>query len=239
MGDLDSFAHESPEVSKAEQINTIKGCAGLAYAAGAESMVSSLSSWFLAMVLNQDVQRRAQEELDKVLGGRLPMFEDRQDLPYIEAMVTETLRWNPVAPLGLPHMVTKDDVYNGYFIPGGTTIAGNSWAILHDPETYPEPLRFLPERFLPDQKTGNPSSQPFPECAFGYGRRICPGRFMTTNSLFISIAHILTCFDIGPMPGAPMPTAKFADGMISHPVPFKCSIKPRSEKVLALISQRD
>jgi cytochrome P450 len=52
------------------------------------------------MVLHQDVQRRAQEELDRVLCGRLPTFEDREDLPYIEAMMTETLRWNPVAPLG-------------------------------------------------------------------------------------------------------------------------------------------
>jgi len=137
----------------------------------------------------------------------------------------------------LPHMVTRDDVYNGYFIPKGTIIAGNSWGILHDPQAYPKPHEFVPERFLPDPKTGQPSAQPFPECAFGYGRRICPGRFMTTNSLFISIAYILTCFDIRPMPGAPKPTAKFTDGMISHPCPFNYSLTPRSEKSQALILQ--
>lgn len=74
-------------------------------------MVSSLSCWFLAMVIYPGVQKRAQAELDRVLKGRLPTFEDQQDLPYIQAMVTETLRWNGVAPLGLPHMSTKDDVY--------------------------------------------------------------------------------------------------------------------------------
>jgi len=237
LADVDSFASDSPGVSKAEQIETIKGCAGLAYAAGAESMVSSLSCWFLAMVLYPKVQKRAQAELDRVAKGRLPTLQDQQDLPYIQAMVTETLRWNGVAPLGLPHMSTKDDVYNGYFIPAGTTVAGNTWAILHDPEAYPRPMEFIPERFLPDPKTGKPSTAPFPEPAFGYGRRICPGKNVSQNYLFITMASILSCFTITPQEGAPKPSAKFTDGMISHPAPFECNIKPRSEKALELIRQ--
>ncbi|KAG7095113.1 hypothetical protein E1B28_005898 [Marasmius oreades] len=95
------------------------------------------------MVLHPEVQSKARAELDSVVGhARLPDFVDRDSLPYIDAIVKEALRWNPVAPLGLPHMVTKADEFRGYYIPAGTTIMGNSWTILHDPDTYPEPMVF-------------------------------------------------------------------------------------------------
>ncbi|KAJ8495804.1 hypothetical protein ONZ45_g12698 [Pleurotus djamor] len=95
------------------ELETIRNCAGLAYA---------------AMLLYPEVQAKAQEEVDRVIGdARLPEFSDRESLPYLNAVVREVLRWNPVAPLGLPHMATQDDEYNGYFIPAGTTIIGNTW----------------------------------------------------------------------------------------------------------------
>ncbi|TFK64565.1 cytochrome P450 [Pluteus cervinus] len=223
-------------------METIKGCAGLAYAAGAESNVSALSCFALAMVIHPEAQKKAQEEIDSVIGrGRLPDFNDRCALPYITAIIKEVLRWNPVAPLGLPHMTTNDDEYRGYFIPAGTTVIGNSWAILHDPTTYPEPDKFNPGRFLgvrngQELSPGDPLST-----AFGYGRRICPGRFMAEAQLWISIACILSCFDIGPGAdenGEPIKTeARFASGMISHPLPFHFSITPRGDWVKALIDQ--
>jgi cytochrome P450 len=74
------------------------------------------------------VQARAQAELDAVLGPtRLPDFADRVQLPYITALVSETLRWIPVAPLAVPHTTTSDDVYRGFFIPRGTTVMQNTW----------------------------------------------------------------------------------------------------------------
>jgi len=92
--------------------------------------------FILAMVLYPDVQRRAQAEIDLVIGrDQLPTFEDRASLPYIDAVLRETLRWEPVVPLGnllhwvisqflkaligLPHATTSDDIYDGYFIPKG------------------------------------------------------------------------------------------------------------------------
>lgn len=70
-----------------------------------------------------EVQRKAQTELDRVIGpDRLPQFEDEKDLPYIRAVTLETLRWMPVAPFGVPHALTEDDVYNGYHIPKGSLI---------------------------------------------------------------------------------------------------------------------
>ncbi|KAK7062611.1 hypothetical protein VNI00_000099 [Paramarasmius palmivorus] len=240
LSDLELKSKESAANSEviASETETIRNCAGLAYAAGAESTVSSLSSFMLAMVLHPEVKRKAQEELDSVIGsGRLPDFTDRGSLPYVDALVLEVLRWSPVAPLGLPHMVTKDDEYRGYHIPAGTTIMGNSWTILHDPRTYPEPMQFKPERFL----TKDPAILDPVNVAFGYGRRICPGRFMAQAQLWISIACILHSFDIGPgkdEQGRSIHTeAAFASGMICHPLPFKCSITPRSEKAKVLVEQ--
>jgi cytochrome P450 len=80
------------------------------------------------MSIYPEVQRKAQDEIDRVIGGgRLPNFEDRQNLPYIDAIVKEILRWNPVGPMGLPHMTTEDDIYEGYLIPKGAVIMPNIW----------------------------------------------------------------------------------------------------------------
>ncbi|KIK63931.1 hypothetical protein GYMLUDRAFT_161793 [Collybiopsis luxurians FD-317 M1] len=222
----------------AEETETIRNCAGLAYAAGAESTVSALSSFMLAMILYPEVQEKARRELDSVVGlGRLPDFSDRGSLPYVDATVKEVLRWNPVAPLGLPHMATKEDEFRGYRIPAGTLVLGNSWTILHDPATFPDPMTFNPDRFL----SKDPSVVDPVNVAFGYGRRICPGRFMAEGQLWISIACILSAFEIMPgldENGRPIKTeAAFASGMICHPLPFRTTIKPRSEKARKLIEQ--
>ncbi|KAH9971150.1 cytochrome P450, partial [Lactifluus volemus] len=118
-----------------------------------------------------DIQKR---ELDTVTSReRLPTFEDRPRLPFVDAGCKEVLRWRPVAPLGsmplvaAPHTTMEDIVYKGYFIPKGAK------AILHNSSLYPEPEVFNPERFLdPD---GSLQEGPRLTSAFGYGMRICPG----------------------------------------------------------------
>jgi cytochrome P450 len=149
------------------------------------------------MALHPDVQRKAHAELDAVLDGtHLPTFDDENELPYVGAIVKEVFRWHPVVPLGdfpahetfdicqlilfvaIPHRLTEDDVYEGYLIPAGSTVIGNAWAILHDPEFFPNPESFHPERFL---KSGD--SNRFPDVAFGFGRRICPGQHMARSSV--------------------------------------------------------
>jgi cytochrome P450 len=80
------------------------------------------------MMVFPEAQRKAQEEIDRVVGGgRLPTLADRESLPYIEATVKEVLRWHPVAPMGLPHTSTEDDVCEGYFIPKGSMLFANVW----------------------------------------------------------------------------------------------------------------
>ncbi|KAG6847485.1 hypothetical protein H0H93_007829, partial [Arthromyces matolae] len=109
-----------------EKETLIKDVAATAYAAGSDTTMSTLASFFLAMVLHPSIQKRAQEELDRVIPhDRLPNFSDRNKLPYLDGLVWECLRWNPVANIALAHLLTAEDEYNGYRIPKGTTVLGN------------------------------------------------------------------------------------------------------------------
>ncbi|OCH88112.1 cytochrome P450 [Obba rivulosa] len=167
---LERISHLDGEAYREEE-DIIKNVVGLVYAAGAETTVSSVHSFFLAMTIYQEVQKRAQEQLMQVVGpNRLPEFSDRPRLPYIDALCKECLRWQPVVPLGVAHRSMVDDEYNGFFIPAGSAVMQNTWAILHDPEEYPEPEEFKPERFLKNGQL-NPAIRDPAVAAFGAGRR--------------------------------------------------------------------
>jgi len=224
--------------ARAEKEQIAKNCAGTALTGGADTTASSAQTFFLAMAMFPEVQKKAQAELDAVVGReRLPDFNDYESLPYINAVVKEILRWQPVLPVGVPHYSMMDDEYNGYFFPKGTLIIGNVWTILHDPAMYPEPEEFRPDRFLKDGKP-NPDVKE-PQAAFGYGRRVCPGQFIATRSLWAIVCSVLSTFDIAPPldeSGKPVQLeANMADGLISYPLPFKCIITPRSNAAAALI----
>ncbi|GJE86653.1 cytochrome P450 [Phanerochaete sordida] len=157
---------------------------------GSMDTTTSLMSWFfLAMALYPDVQAKAQAEIDKVIGGeRLPRIEDKEVLPYVSAVMKEVFRWHPVVPL-IPHALSTDDEYRGYFIPAGTAVVANAWAILHDENIYHDPENFIPERFF----EGVPDSLDY---AFGFGRRACPGQHFAKAHIFVSIAAALATFDV-------------------------------------------
>ncbi|KAI5119371.1 hypothetical protein M0805_001047 [Coniferiporia weirii] len=221
---------------------TIRDCAAIAYGAGSDTSVSAIAAFVLAMAQHPDVQKKAQAQLDAVVGSsRLPSFADRRELPYIIAIMKETLRWHTVVPQGLPHSLREDDVYNGYFIPAGSVIIGNSWGILHDPAMYPEPMEFKPERYFNAEGKLDFSSIDPSKYAFGYGRRFCAGHTYAENTLYLTMAYILATFDITPAiddSGKPIPVVLDpTSGVLSHPSPYKCSITPRSEQTRALILQ--
>jgi len=115
--------------------------------------------------------KKAQEELDRVVGKeQLPGFSDKDNLPYVDALVKELLRWSPPAPISVPRRVTRDDVYRGLFIPAGATVIENIWAVFRDPEIYPDPEAFNPDRFLKDGEI-NPLIFNPEDRVFGSGRR--------------------------------------------------------------------
>jgi len=197
-------------------------------------------SFFLAITLFPKVQEEAQEELDRVIGNkRLPVKTDEPNLPYITAIMKETHRWHTVAPLGLPHatMGTNggDDVYEGFRIPKGSLLMANIWWFTHDPSRYPSPETFNPSRFL---ETPNHKAERDPrDFTFGYGRRICPGRYVADNALFITIAQSLAVFKFEKLVenGRGEPEYHAEPGLVSHLKPYRIQIKPRSEDHAKLI----
>ncbi|KAJ6575198.1 cytochrome P450 [Mycena capillaripes] len=222
----------------------IKNVAATMYAAGADTVVSAISSFFLVMSLYPDIQKRGQKEIDAVIGygHRLPLFTDRPQLPFIDYICYELLRWNPVTPLCVAHYITEDDEYNGYRLPKGTTVLPNVWAILHDPEMYPEPLAFNPERFSPQNRINGLNQIPDP--AFGFGRRLCPGKFLAFDTLWIVVATMLAAYDITKEvdeTGQVKEPAEelFTGHSLSHPMPFSCTIAPRSKATRQLIVQTE
>ncbi|KAJ2919074.1 hypothetical protein MD484_g1367, partial [Candolleomyces efflorescens] len=144
---------------------------GVAYLAGAETTVSSATALVYVLASYPEMQKTAQAEVDKVVGSdRLPLVSDREELPYVHAIVKEVSRWHTVVPLGIVHANTEDDEYDGYFIPKGSFIFQNNWAIMHDPDVFDRPFECIPERYLKDGKID--PSVPDPEiAAFGHGRR--------------------------------------------------------------------
>ncbi|KIJ62887.1 hypothetical protein HYDPIDRAFT_30029 [Hydnomerulius pinastri MD-312] len=165
--------------------------------AGFETSSSTLHAFILAMLLHPEVQAKAQAEIDSVIGsGRLPHFDDRPSLPYIDAILRELLRWNPVVPLGIPHATSSEDVYEGQYIPKGAFVIINVWAMGRDEDKFTDAEDFKPERFLSEDGklladsaiSGNP--------IFGLGRRICPGRFASEAFVWTAVVSILSAFNI-------------------------------------------
>ncbi|KAF9033182.1 cytochrome P450 [Panaeolus papilionaceus] len=182
---------ENVERTKQEE-EDIKWSATALYGAGSDTTVATVNAFFLAMILFPETMRKAQHELDSVVGrDRLPAFSDRDNLPYTNAVALEALRWHAVSPTCMPHTLVSDDIHEGYFIPGGSIIIPNIWKMLHDERVYKDPFQFNPDRFL----GLNPEPNPTNVC-FGFGRRICPGRILAEASVFITCAMTLSTCNI-------------------------------------------
>ncbi|KAI5803166.1 cytochrome P450 [Geopyxis carbonaria] len=220
---------------------------GSLFGAGSDTSSATLMSFVLAMTAFPRVAEKAQEELDRVVGrDRAPTWADEPQLPYCAAVIKETLRWRPVAVMGgTPHASVRDDYYAGHFIPKGSTILGNLWAIHHNEKYFHDSHEFMPERYL--QSPAQNGVLPYPHrdghSAFGWGRRICPGKTLAEASLFISITRILWGFTIAapvdPATGESIRPDTFAytDGFNSKPKPFRCVIAPRSPEIQAVIER--
>ncbi|EJF57353.1 cytochrome P450 [Dichomitus squalens LYAD-421 SS1] len=242
---VDKSIREHGSVS-AEDEEIFKDVTGVAYAAGADtaSTIATLTAFFLAMVAYPDVQRKAQAELDEIVGqDQLPDFSHQKSLPYVNAVMKECSRWHTVMPLLVPHRSIKDVEYNGYLIPAGSVLIPNAWSMSRDPVAYPDPDRFMPERYLKGGKMDPEARDPL-KFQFGFGRRICPGMPFSQDSLFLAIASVLHAYNIRPPAsvndssdlirlGPKMPSG----GALSYPDPFGCSITPRSELAASIIQQ--
>ncbi|KAJ8588852.1 cytochrome P450 [Rhizopogon salebrosus TDB-379] len=204
----------------------MKAAAATVYIAGAETSSSLLLTFILAMILFPEVQAKAQAEIDSVVGkDRLPDFGDRDSLPYIEAVICEALRWHPPVPLGIPHATTTDDVFEGFHIPKGAVIIFNGWAMSRD---CVNPDHFDPGRHLLPTGEISPTARLAGSPYFGFGRRVCPGRFFAEGVLWAAFVQILASLrfsrakDVNGRLIEVSPV--FTNGITSQPAPFQLSI---------------
>lgn len=228
--------HDGHNTPGEEEEEAIKWCSAALYIGGADTTVSVMTSFFYLMTMYPEVQAHAQAEIEEVIGtDRLPTLDDRGCLPFIGALIKEIIRWGPVAPLGLRHRVKEDDVYSGYHIPKGATVIANIWGITHDPELYPDPHTFRPERHL----GSHPETDPY-KFVWGFGRRACPGSHLAELSLFLNISSILATFNINKALDVRKrevePQIEWSNATVSHIKPFNCRITPRPTIALAFLA---
>ncbi|KAF3004322.1 hypothetical protein E8E13_009333 [Curvularia kusanoi] len=181
--------------------------------AGALTIAAPIQSFCLAMAYYPQYLPMLQEEIDRVCGDRLPVAEDRPNMPMLRAIIRELIRWRPPVPTGIPHYLTQDDEYEGFHIPKGSTIHPLEWAISRDPDMYPDPETFNPLRWLkPEFPTYKEPLTQYPtiinSSQFGYGRRLCQGQTVADEDMFIGIGSIAWLFNISKQPQdkPPVPT---------------------------------
>ncbi|KAK0499180.1 cytochrome P450 [Armillaria luteobubalina] len=208
----------------AEDEEEVKYCANSMFAASADTTVTTTSQFLLAMTLHPEVLKKAQSEIDRVVGyDRLPEL--------VNAVMSEVWRWGVPVPLNIPHCLKQDDEYRGMHIPQGSIVVANIWAILRDEELYPRPDVFDPERFMGESH--DPVKDPR-NYIFGFGRRRCPGADLIESSIWLLLASMIASLDIKKL-GEDQVKVKYSNSFFRVPDRVACDIKPRSEKIKALL----
>ncbi|XP_042516786.1 flavonoid 3'-monooxygenase CYP75B137-like isoform X3 [Macadamia integrifolia] len=163
---------------------------------GTDTSATTLE-WALAeMMQHPEVMRKAQEELAQVFGTSNMVEESNlPNLPYLNAVVKETLRLHPPIPLLIPHCPSQSCTIGQYTIPQGTNVFLNVWKMHRDPEAWESPSEFLPERFLGDTNGYDFKGNNFNYLPFGSGRRICAGIPLVEKMSTYVLASLLHLFE--------------------------------------------
>ncbi|XP_050206448.1 cytochrome P450 81Q32-like [Mercurialis annua] len=212
----------------------IKGLILVILLAGTDTAAVT-SEWAMASLVNHpDILHKAKTEIDLQIGQeRLLEESDLPKLPYLQNIISETLRLYPAGPLLVPHYSSSDCIIGGYNIPKKTIVLINAWAIHRDPTIWDDPSSFRPERFEADHKRGDHDTYSF--IPFGTGRRACPGVGLAQRIVGLTIGSLIQCFewkrvdeklvDMSEGKGVSMPKAE--------PLEVMCKARTIMTKVLA------
>ncbi|KAF9261476.1 cytochrome P450 [Marasmius fiardii PR-910] len=213
-----------------------------AFMLGGLDSTASIIRWFFArMVVHPDIQRRAQDELDRTVGrSRLPVLDDGKNLPYIQAIIKEIERCHNPFWLCTPHAGNQDFTYRGYFIPKGTALVLNTYGMQHDPQRYPDPFRFNPDRYLELSQEKFDSNYKTvgdkDNWIFGVGRRVCPGIRLADHEIFLAITRMLWAFRMEEVPQNPINIEQYKDPAKGYPKELYIKMVPRHDKVAEMIN---
>ncbi|MCL7043037.1 hypothetical protein MKW94_016422 [Papaver nudicaule] len=225
-----SLQQEEPECYSDHMI---RGLIGVLISAGTDTTAGTME-WALSLLLNHpQVLQKAKAEIDiQVGGGRLVDENDLNDLPYLHAIILETLRMYPAGPLLIPHESSDDCIVGGYNIARGTMLFVNVWAIQNDPKTWDEPNRFKPERFLFTEGV----REGYKLMPFGAGRRACPGDALAMRVIGSALGSLIQCLEWERVHADEMVDMTEGTGLTlnrAHPLEAKCRPYPN---MLHLIS---
>ncbi|XP_076623309.1 putative cytochrome P450 305a1 [Colletes latitarsis] len=194
------------------------------FIAGVTTTATTLDFLFMNMVVHQDVQQKLQKEIDSVVpASRLPDLGDKMKLPYAEAVITESQRLWPVLPVIGPRRVLRDTYLDNYSLPKDSTILLNLYSIHTDPDIFPEPLKFQPERFIKNGVFDHNAEV----LTFGKGRRRCPGNILAKSALFLLFVGVMKKYSLLPVPSKGPWTVETIPGLIMSPKPYDVLIVPR------------
>ncbi|KAK0442714.1 cytochrome P450 [Desarmillaria tabescens] len=208
--------------------------AGTMFGAGSTTTASAISVVIMAAACFPHMQAWVQEELDAVVGcKRVPTFDDYVDLPRVLAFVLESYRWRPVGGSGFAHRASRDIIWRNYCIPKDAIVIGDHWSICRDPSVFANPEVFDPTRWFDENGSLRSDASLF---SFGFGRRVCPGRYVADRSLFITTALLLWAFRISEDEKAPIDQRGFGgEGISITPDAFGVCFEKRVENMGELL----
>ncbi|XP_031479228.1 cytochrome P450 CYP82D47-like [Nymphaea colorata] len=220
---------EDSHLSAQYQTDTIIEATAMSLVAAGTDTMSDTLEWALSALLNnRHVLEKAKEELDCKVGRERRVEEsDIKNLPYLQAIIKETMRLYPAGPLLVPHQSIEPIQLGGYHIPAGTILFVNTWKIHRDPTLWASPEEFRPERFLMSHKEIAFGGQNFAFMPFGTGRRMCPGWTMALQVLHLTLARLLQSFEWSTPMDEPVDMTEGFGLTMPKAAPLKVQLTPR------------
>lgn len=232
---VDCIAKDCSALQKAGKISTEEIVGSFTDVVSGGFITTTISTYTLIGILSSrpDIQNKLFQEIQRVTRGRKPELTDRKNMPYVEAVILELLRYTTIVPLLVPHESTEDTVLGGYDIPKGTIVMANIWGLSHDEKYWDQPFSFVPERFLTSDgglvDVRHPNRKQL--LVFGGGRRSCPGELVAKNRAFLIVTHLVQNFQFKPEEDGDLPDVhpeNFETGIVLTPKQFKVRVEERT-----------
>ncbi|KAI9226886.1 MAG: cytochrome P450 [Piptocephalis tieghemiana] len=211
-------------------------------AAGTDTTATFLHVMLLTLAKFPEVQKRAQAEMDRVVGrDRLPTSEDYPELPYIQCLIREQWRYRPIGYLNIPHAAREDFYFRGNLVRKGTWIMTCYYMEQMNPDVYPDPHEYKPERWLSstnrticEETIGSQGARS--TWLFGEGRRVCPGMVLAEAELSTAIMHFLWAFNVTPGTGEEIDLSIHEAGLTNQARRHRLHFSPRFPEVMDMLS---
>lgn len=199
--------------------------------AGNETTSTSLRWALLLMAKYPDIQKRVQEEIERAIGGREPVYADKPKMPFTESVMNESMRFAAIVPLA-PHRVVSPVQIDGYELPVDTYVLGNLYAVQHDPRVWPDPDHFNPEANfptnVPDDQKEKVAERLEHFIPFSIGKRVCLGETLARQEYFIFFVGLMQRFSINAHPDHPLPSEYIGThGTTRTPLDYKLVFQRR------------